>query len=238
MKTRKTWKRSLGLIALALLAGALPVLVLGTQFEDRLTEWLQFRWSRGELAIIVIGLLSLDLLLPVPSSGVSTYAGAVLGFFPALFVNWLGTTVGAVVGFAAARWIGPRVMKRQVAASDWQQMQTLNWSVPWLLVLLRPLPILAEASVIFAGLEGVAWLPFLAAIAASNLVLGGIYAGMGAWAGEREGLAQILVLSVLIPIVLTGLLRRAWKRRRNRQFLKDASSKETEKASDESDCSR
>ena len=54
------------------------------------------------LAVLVAGLLASDVLLPVPSSLVSSFAGHMLGFTIGLLAVWSGMMLGCLVGY----WIG------------------------------------------------------------------------------------------------------------------------------------
>lgn len=79
----------------------LLVLVPFFIFEDSLTEFgaalLQSEARKPLLAILVAGLLASDVLLPVPSSLVSSFAGHLLGFSLGLVAVWSGMMLGCLV---------------------------------------------------------------------------------------------------------------------------------------------
>ena len=59
---------------------------------------------------------------------------------------------------------------------------------PWIVVLARPLPILAEASVLLLGVHHLAWRRFLPAVLLSNLGIALAYSGFGNFAKEQQWL--------------------------------------------------
>ena len=100
------------------LAGLLAlILVPFLLFESQLTAWttqaLDGR-SPAVLAAIIAGGLASDLLLPVPSSVLSTMAGHELGFVPGTLTSWLGMTIGCLLGYSLGRWGGQPLILRLV----------------------------------------------------------------------------------------------------------------------------
>jgi hypothetical protein len=91
-------------------------------------------------------------VLPVPSSIVSTAAGVLLGFWRGTAVVFAGMTAGCLLGYA----VGSRssAVARRVVGEDGlvRAADLVRRYGDWVLVACRPVPVLAEASVIFAGL--------------------------------------------------------------------------------------
>ena len=88
------------LIGTLLLAAILVPFVL---FEGAF-ERLGARMMSGDLAgwpaaALISGFLALDVVLPVPSSMVSTAAGAVMGLGRGAAVVWVGMMAGSVLGY-------------------------------------------------------------------------------------------------------------------------------------------
>ena len=149
------------LISVLLLALILvPFVMFGEQF-DRLGGSMM----RGDLAgwpaaALVSSFLALDIILPVPSSIVSTGAGALFGFARGTAVIWVGMMAGAILGYflgaratgTTRRFVGTDSLARaERVASDYGD---------WAIVICRPVPVLAEASVILAGLMHMPWRRF------------------------------------------------------------------------------
>ncbi len=100
----------------------------------------------------IFGLLAFDVFLPVPSSIVSTAAGVLLGFWRGAAIVWAGMMVACVIGYAlGARASG--LARRFVGEAGLERADRLLARYgDWTIVVCRPVPVLAEASVIFAGL--------------------------------------------------------------------------------------
>lgn len=195
-------------IGLALAAPIVPFLLWGSRLEPAIESWLQQRHSPWLIAAAVIGLLSVDVALPIPSSFVSTYAGAELGMVAATIVSWLGMTLGASIAFAMARVGG-----RAAGSADLEGMETAARRLgARLLVLTRALPILAEASVLALGALGLSWRRFFPAVALSNLGIAAIYSVFGALAREKEAVIPAMAASVVVPLAAAALVRWRWSR--------------------------
>ncbi len=152
-------------------------------------------------AASIFGLLALDVLLPVPSSIVSTAAGVMLGFARGAAVVWLGMTVACVMGY----WFGvtaSEAARRFVGAAGLTRAENLARRYgDWTLVMCRPVPVLAEASVIFAGLIRAPFGRFLAVTTLSNLGIAVGYAAFGAFSMSVNSFLVAFVGALLIPAV-------------------------------------
>jgi uncharacterized membrane protein YdjX (TVP38/TMEM64 family) len=203
----------------ALLWTALIALVLVPffLFEDEFNA-LAGRIATGEvsssLAALAIGaLLALDVFLPVPSSIVSTAAGVLLGLWPGASVVWVGMTAGSLVGYfvgvrsapLAQRLVGTAGLARAAALAD----RYGTWAV----VLCRPVPVLAEATVVFAGLVRAPLRRFLWLTAGSNLGIAVGYAAIGAFSMRLDSFLIAFVGAVAVPGV--ALIAARWLQKRS-----------------------
>jgi uncharacterized membrane protein YdjX (TVP38/TMEM64 family) len=203
----------------ALLWTALIALVLVPffLFEDEFNA-LAGRIATGEvsssLAALAIGaLLALDVFLPVPSSIVSTAAGVLLGLWPGASVVWAGMTAGSLVGYfvgvrsapLAQRLVGTAGLARAAALAD----RYGTWAV----VLCRPVPVLAEATVVFAGLVRAPLRRFLWLTAGSNLGIAVGYAAIGAFSMRLDSFLIAFVGAVAVPGV--ALIAARWLQKRS-----------------------
>ena len=129
-----------------------PFLLFEQQFNAFAETVTRSDTSRWLVAGAIFSLLALDVFLPVPSSIVSTASGVLLGFSIGTAVVWSGMMTGCLIGYAvgsrgsgaARRLVGEEGIGR--AAALVQRYGDLT------IVLCRPVPVLAEASVVFAGL--------------------------------------------------------------------------------------
>ncbi len=181
----------LALLALALLAAAIvPFVLFGARLEAWTTHALAAGRAAGGMgAVLCALLLASDVLLPVPSSLVSIACGTAFGFWPGVLVSTLGMTLGSCLGYALGRGAGASGLARWASAADRGRVERLHARFgPWIVALLRPVPVLAEASTVVAGFGRWPWVPFLVLSAAANLVISLFYCGAvalvrGFWAG-------------------------------------------------------
>lgn len=166
------------------------------------------RWAGAGL---VVGLLAADLVLPVPSSIVMTFSGALLGFAAGAAASFAGSMAAAWIGFAACRWGGQRMFARLAGARDLANVDA------WFrrrgvvaIILSRPIPMLTEILSCLAGLSGLSTRTFLLANLCGHLPVSLLYAYAGARGARGEyGLAIFAIL--LIPAagwVLAQRIRR------------------------------
>jgi len=200
------------ILAAALAVGVVPFLLFGKPLEQQAKGWLHSADTWPGKAALVVGLLAGDILLPTPSSVVNTFAGAALKFWGGTAAAWLGMTLGAVLGFGLARVFGRPLARRLAAADEIERVDRLSARFgPGLLVLMRAVPVLAEASVLFFGTTDLAWRRFLAAVALSNLVIAAGYAALGNWIA----LPIAIPLALIIPAVIFLLASRPMGRSRS-----------------------
>jgi uncharacterized membrane protein YdjX (TVP38/TMEM64 family) len=202
------------IVALALLVPIVPFLLLGDRLETTIDHWLQSERSGAAIGWATVAILASDVLLPVPSSLVNTWAGAQLGMVGGTICAWAGMTLGGLIGFAVARQFGQPIVRRLAGAEDLARLESLAARYGWaLLIATRPLPVLAEATLLLLGAIELTWKSFLPALLLSNLGLALAYAAIGALAKTSGHLPAVLILSVLVPIVATALVRKLLNRR-------------------------
>jgi uncharacterized membrane protein YdjX (TVP38/TMEM64 family) len=143
-------------------------------------------------------LLVTDVLLPVPSSLVMTALGAILGFAAGAVVCWTAGTGSALIGF----WLGRRGVGR-VARPERIERMLARYGVP-AIAMTRPIPILAETTMIVAGLSPrVTWRQAAIGAAAGALPASLIYSAAGAWTHDTASGAAVFA----VVVALSGL---AW----------------------------
>ena len=151
------------ILLLALLLPMVPFVVWGDTIEPAVERWVRESESKPLVFALVILALATDVVLPIPSSFVSTFAGARLGFLPALIASTIGMTLGALLAFALARRWGSSLASRFAAAGDLERMEALAGHYgPLAIAISRPLPVLAEATVLVLGTIRLPWRRFLA----------------------------------------------------------------------------
>lgn len=210
---RDLW-RPLLIICLALLVPIVPFIGFGDSIDTRVAAWLDPPPPPLTIALGTIAILSTDIFLPVPSSAVSTVAGAQLGIVGATLASWLGLTIGAVAGFALARTFGRRLAERFAQREDLDQMDYVAQRYGSRIVIgARALPVLAEASVLLLGTTQLAWRKFLPAVMLSNLGIALVYALLGHFAHGRGELPLALAASIALPVLAATAARWCLPRR-------------------------
>jgi uncharacterized membrane protein YdjX (TVP38/TMEM64 family) len=202
--------RPLLLLTILLLIPIIPFLFFGDAIEAHVEQWTQSVDSPGVIAVGVAGVLATDVLLPVPSSFVSTFAGAKLGTLLGTLASWSGMSVGAMLGFALARRWGRPLAERLSTPEDLDRTARASQRYgPAILILTRALPVFAEATVLLMGIHLLDWKQFLPAVLLSNLGIAIAYSAFGTFAQQHEWLALALAISVALPVALTTIAR-AW----------------------------
>ena len=188
-------------ILLALLIPIIPFVIIGELPGQR---WLSATDENAFLfGITGMGLLALDVLLPIPSSIIGTMLGARLGFLPGLLGCWCGLVLGNGIGYLTGRLLLARF------APKIQHTPT-----PWLLFITRPVPVLAEALTFTAGAEKMKLSTFLQVSVIGNGVYSLALAGNGAALLPDALAGPGLVLPMLLPVGAWLIWR--WYERKNR----------------------
>ncbi len=195
------------LIGLLFALVIIPFLLFEKQF-GQLGTWLAEGHAAGWASAATIGtLLALDVFLPVPSSIVSTGAGVLLGFWRGAAVIWIGMTIGCAVGYAFGA-LTAGAARRLVGADGLARAgDVMARYGPWALVVCRPIPVLAESSVVFAGVVRTPVGPFIWLTTLSNLGIAIAYAAVGAFSMKM----QSFLLTFIAALALPGLAMLAGK---------------------------
>ncbi len=203
--------RWLLLIGLILLVPIVPFVLFHGALERGLERLLSAPLSGWTAAALVIGLLGTDVLLPVPSSLVSTLAGGQLGTIGATLASWVGLNLGALVGYQIGRRWGRPVAEKFAGVDDLGRLERLGarYALPFL-VLTRALPILSEAAVLLCGIQQLAPRRFWPPVLLSNLGIALAYSVLGEVAADQEWLAIACSVSVALPLLATVLVKRFW----------------------------
>ena len=176
-----------------------PFLIFEKQFEELGTWLTSGRVSGAASAAAVIVLLALDVFLPVPSSIVSTGAGVLLGFWRGAAVIWIGMTLGCLIGYGFGAKAAAAA-RRLVGADSLERAGTImDRHGAWALAICRPIPVLAEASIVFAGLVRTPVMPFLILTAWADLGISIAYAAVGAYSVNMGSFLLTFAGAIALP---------------------------------------
>ncbi|MCJ7956176.1 MAG: 3-dehydroquinate synthase [Pseudomonas sp.] len=196
---------------LSLLLFSILVVASFLLFEQQIQQLLNHLGSflpndpvqRLSLALLLVTLLALDVLLPVPSSLVALLAVAALGAIGGYLVIFIGLCLGASLGY----WLGAgyfRLLSNWLGLRTWQPGQLAYRLSTLSLVCLRGVPVLAETSVLAAGMQGYPLRQFLLVTTLANAGLALAYAAIGSLLVEQNALLATILASMLLPGLFLG----------------------------------
>ncbi len=202
---------ALVIIVLAIIL--IPWVLFGAKIESW-TEALLQNASRytGWIALLLSALLASDIFVPVPSSLVSTALGLFLGFVGGTLASWVAMMVSCAIGYWLAL-LGRPIIRRLVGEEELNRLQQLTDRFGrWVIVICRPVPVLAEASIIFAGMSKMQTGQFMLLVALSNLGISAVYAAVGAFSANVSSFLLAFAGAILLPLVAMTTVRLAGRR--------------------------
>ncbi len=186
----------LGMLLLFFVGQAMELPVLA---EDTSFLLSQKKWVAGAAGV---GLLVVDVIAPVPSSIVMLVNGMLFGAVGGTLLSVAGGFGAASIGFwigtrgesVGQRWMGAAALARANAFFQRHGMVAV--------IVSRPVPILAEAITIIAGLARMSGRKFTLAVLLGLIPTAMIYAVAGAYAlNVRSGIYVFLAVLTLAGVV-------------------------------------
>ena len=172
-----------------------PFLLWGDAIDHALAGWMQTTSGVWAIVALVVGLLSADVVLPLPSSLVAAWAGAQLGLFLGALAVFFGLTIGNLIGYWLGRRFGASAAQR-MTGGEGRLPETIG--VP-ILCLTRPVPVLSEPATVIAGAGRMPLGTFLAAVGLSNAGIALVYGAFGAWAQDTSSFLLVFAAAVAVP---------------------------------------
>lgn len=205
------WTAMAFMIAAAIVV---PFLLFGEN-ETALEGLLSSEIGSAIAVVLIVGLLALDVVLPVPSSLVATAGGVLLGAWLGAAVIWLGLMAGSLLGYWIGLWGGRPLARRLVGESALARAESAVADFGAVaIVFCRPVPVMAEASAVMLGIVRMAMQRYLLVSALSNAAIAFVYAVVGAWALSINSFLIAFVASIVVPSLAWMLFRaaQAWSR--------------------------
>jgi uncharacterized membrane protein YdjX (TVP38/TMEM64 family) len=149
-------------------------------------------------AVVGVGLLVVDVVLPVPSSLVMIAHGAAFGPLLGAALSLVGSLGAALLGFAVGRRAGP-LLNRLVPVGERRRADALlaRWGV-LAIVVTRPVPLLAETTVILAGASPLGWRRTAVAALVGSVPAAVLYALAGSVATGLGNPVAVFALVLLL----------------------------------------
>lgn len=189
-------KRILFQITAVTLVFLFVFLVLGAAgFEEWITPFLEGRAATVATAILMFTLLAADVLLPVPSSLVMTANGALFGVVIGALISVLGSISASCFGYLLGR---AEFTRKFFASKEGERFERKFISSEMMLIILtRPLPLLAEATSVLAGARKMNFKVFTTASAIGAVPISFLYAFIGSGTVKNQS-PMIFLLTYLI----------------------------------------
>ena len=164
-------------------------------------------------AVLGVGFLTADVLLPVPSSLVMVAHGALFGVVAGTLLSLSGSLGAALVGFAIGRR-GGKLMDRVVTPAERSRANYLlaRWGALAIIVT-RPVPLLAETVAIMSGSSSIGWATIALASLAGSLPPALLYALTGAAVANFQNTSLMFGVVLLVAALfwLIGRLLRLYQ---------------------------
>ncbi len=198
-------QRLLFLIVGVLLIPIVPFVLMGAWFEPWIEKLLSGSTLNTNPLIAfaaVTGVLAIDIVLPIPSSAVCTFAGKELGAIFGTISCWLGLNLSAGLGYWLGSAFGRPMAIRFSDEATIKKLESLDQrSSVACLVLCRSLPIIAEASVLMMGIKRLPLKLFWPAVMLSNLGIAAALCWLGFISAQSDWFPLALGISVAIPLL-------------------------------------
>ncbi|WP_395606914.1 3-dehydroquinate synthase [Pseudomonas sp. B22129] len=182
-------------------------LLFEQQIQHVLIQLNQFQptTANGALsvALLLIALLALDVVLPVPSSMVALLAVALLGSLGGYLAIFIGLCLGAGLGYALGAGYF-RLLSGRLGLHQRQPGQLAYRLNTLSLICLRGVPVLAETSVVAAGMQRYPLRAFLLITTLANAGLALAYTAIGTFLIEENALLVTILASMVLPLLFVA----------------------------------
>jgi uncharacterized membrane protein YdjX (TVP38/TMEM64 family) len=153
-------------------------------------------------AVVGVGLLTADIVLPVPSSVVMVALGALYGVAVGTALATIGGVAAALLGGLLGRQ-GHRALDRVVGGERGRVEAMLDRYGVAAVIVTRPVPLLAESVVLIAGAAGMPMAKLVAGALIGSLPVAFVYAVAGARGRQAVGAVAFVVL---VAVSITALV--------------------------------
>ncbi len=202
------------ILIIVLLIPLIPFILWNQSIEESVVHWTT-TCSNDPLLIsgATIGLLTVDLFLPIPSSVLSVFvtrqlstiiSPSWLGMIISILVIWTGMTLGALSAWLVGKFGGEAIARRFAGEEQFTQIQEIsNRHSAAILVILRAVPLFSEAAALAMACSGVHfWKKFFCPIALSNAGIALIYGLLGT-TDNKLPLWAIIIASIALPATVS-----------------------------------
>ena len=199
--------RVLLLVLVLALAVIVPFAIWGKDVEAWLTVQGAAAWMRsfGRWAWVVgLGLIAVDIVLPIPATAVMAAFGLVYGPLIGGFLSVLGVVLAGSIGYGLCRMVPTGTAVRIVGQYGMVRTKAIfeRWG-GWFVAASRWLPVLPETVSFIAGLSRMPFGRFFIALLCGALPLGFVFAAVGHYGADAPLLS--LAVAAAVPVVLWAI---------------------------------
>lgn len=154
-------------------------------------------------ALLIIGFLAVDVLVPVPSSVIMLASGALFGGILGGVLSIIGSLICAIIAFQASRRVGRDKVIEWVGQKDYENFSILMQKYGgYAVVLTRAVPLAMESMSFIAGLTKTKLKNFVLMSLLGYAPFAFLYSFAGASAKEISSTYTVLVLGFFLPLCL------------------------------------
>ena len=187
----------------------LPFFFFESSINGYISELFNSKASTWIIANLLVALFALDILLPIPSSIISVTAVSYLGLWGGAVAIFLGMSLGCLFGYFLGQYALRVAIQQLIGQDELKKVQSIwNRYGELSIIILRAVPILAETSVVFAGIIGMPFQRFLILSTLSNLGIAIAYSTVSFFSISTNTFLAAILGAIGIPGLAILLLRK------------------------------
>jgi uncharacterized membrane protein YdjX (TVP38/TMEM64 family) len=176
---------------------------------------LENRDSQTTLALISVGILGIDVILPIPSSVVMIGNGLLFGFVWGALLSVTGGLISSILGYYIGKKAQALAKRFTSPAEEERARQFLEKYGYTAIIASRPIPVLAESVAIISGALHLSLRKVIISSIAGLLPISFIYSATGAYSASFDSGLWAFVLSIgmaaLFWFISTAGIKKAGK---------------------------
>ncbi|MGB9979922.1 TVP38/TMEM64 family protein [Methanobacterium sp.] len=186
----------------------IPFILFGDSLDNWTNSFFQSEPSKLIASIVIGSLLSIDIVAPVPSSILSTAGGYFLGVIGGTLISLIGMTISCLIGYWIGAKFGRPAALRFADSKEISRFESLQKKYgDWIIIISRSVPVLAETSVLFAGIGHMKFNRFILMATISNLGISVVYAAVGAYSAHINSFLFAFAAAILFPGIMIVILK-------------------------------
>lgn len=180
-------------------------------FSSKLSEVVKNLTPNLFSALLVMGILGADILIPVPSSIVMVVSGHLFGGLLGGVLAIVGSITASILGFLISRKIGRERVMKWLGEKEYKQISTLmDRYGAYAVILTRSVPLVMESVSCVTGLSKMKLSKFIIMNIIGYLPLTFLYTFTGSIAKQdnQTSVILVIVLGFFMPVIIWFLFMR------------------------------